>query len=598
MLAAATIRGVSVATTEGNRSLVEDVSFDIAPGEILGMVGESGSGKTTLGLALLRHCRRGLQLGQGSVRIGGIDLASLPPAQLKRLWGHLVCYVPQDPGTALNPALRIRKQLAECLGAPSQVSDEALFRLLEEVRLPASADFLDAFPHQMSGGQLQRVAIAMAFANRPRLVVMDEPTTGLDVTTQAHVLATVRRLCEEHQVAVVYVTHDIAVVAAIADRVAVVYGGRIVEIGPSATVLHRAAHPYTRALIRAVPDLETQSGVRGIPGRPPEAGVARDHCAFAPRCTLALDECRHTLPPEEDAGPGHTVRCLRAGWRQDAAPTALAAARGPAATAKPILSVAKLHAFYGQAEVLHDLSLEVPAGACLGLVGESGSGKTTLARCIGGLHEDAAGAMVFANEDLLPGSARRDTEQRRRIQYVFQNPYASLNPRRSIGGSIAIALSLFERCSAKETRARVATALEAVALSASTAAKYPHQLSGGQRQRAAIARALIVNPDLLICDEITSALDVSVQAVIMELLMTLRRERGLAILFVTHNLAVVRILAQSLIILQSGRIVESGETESVLRNPQAEETKRLLRDAPRFAAQPGTPEILVPLTLS
>jgi peptide/nickel transport system ATP-binding protein len=586
MTAAVAIDSLSVTTSEGGRALVEGVSFDIAPGEILGMVGESGSGKTTLGLALMRHCRRGLNLGGGAVRIGGIDLASLPMVQLRRLWGHLVCYVPQDPGTALNPALRIRAQLAECLGDPSKIKDEALFQLLEDVRLPATAGFLNAFPHQMSGGQLQRVAIAMAFANRPRLVVMDEPTTGLDVTTQAHVLATVRRLCEEHQVAVVYVTHDIAVVATIADRVAVVYGGRIVEIGPAAEVLGRAAHPYTRALIRAVPDLEIETGVRGIPGRPPEAGVARDHCAFVPRCDRAMRDCRHVLPPDEEIEPGHRVRCLRAGWQPDAARAAPAAARGPAATGKPILSVAKLSAFYGQAQVLHDLSLNLPAGACLGLVGESGSGKTTLARCIGGLHEEATGAMVFANEDLAAGAARRDAQQRRRIQYIFQNPHASLNPRRTIGGSIAVALSLFGRHSAQETRSRIAAALDGVALSVKTAERYPHQLSGGQRQRAAIARALIVNPDVLICDEITSALDVSVQAVIMELLMRLRRERNLAILFVTHNLAVVRILAQSLIILQSGRIVESGETERVLRNPQAEETRRLLRDAPRFAAYP------------
>ena len=243
-----------------------------------------GSGKTTLGLALLHHCRRGLRIGEGSVRIGGVDLAGLPLTQLRRLWGHLVCYVPQDPGTAMNPALRIRTQLAECLGTPSKVDDEALVSLLEEVRLPTTPDFREFFPHQLSGGQLQRVAIAMAFANRPRLIVMDEPTTGLDVTTQAHVLATVRRLCAEHHVAVVYVTHDIAVVASIADRVAVVYGGRIVEIGPAEAVLRRATHPYTpRSHPRGA--RSRRAGRRARDRRPP-AGSRRRGRPLCLRTTL------------------------------------------------------------------------------------------------------------------------------------------------------------------------------------------------------------------------------------------------------------------------------------------------------------------------
>lgn len=579
---AVVVRGLRVVTTDGGRCLVDDGCLDLAAGEVLGVVGESGSGKTTLGLALLNHCRPGLRIEGGTVRIDGRNLCAEPADVLRQLHGRLVCYVPQDPASALNPALRVGTQLRECL-PPERRDPAVLLELLAAVKLPADLGFLDNFPHQLSGGQLQRVAIAMAFANRPRLVVMDEPTTGLDVTTQAHVLETIRELCKDHGVAAIYVSHDIAVVAAISQRVAVVYAGRVVEIGPTARVLKVPAHPYTRALMRAVPNIDDGAPVRGIPGQAPEAGAEASHCSFAPRCQLATAACRQQLPASVEIEPAHEVRCLRARDREQ-----LEAARPlagqPLAGAAPMLVVDRLHAFYAAREVLHGVAFRVAAGECVALVGESGSGKTTLARCIAGLHARVEGSMTFKEEPLPLEARLRSASARRRIQYIFQNPYGSFNPRRSIGASLAMALSQFEPLTAADQRDRVRLVLEQVSLPGSTADRYPRDLSGGQRQRAAIARALITDPQLLICDEITSALDVSVQAVITELLCRLQRERSLAMVFVTHNLAVVRGITQRICVMQGGNLVEEGSTEEVMRQPRAAETRRLLRDAPRFAA--------------
>ncbi len=451
------------------------------------------------------------------------------------------------------------------------------------MKLPATPQFLQAFPHQLSGGQLQRVAIAMAFANRPRLIVMDEPTTGLDVTTQAHVLNTVRQLCEQHGVAALYVSHDIAVVASIAQRVAVVYAGRIVEIGPTLRVLQNPVHPYTRALIRAVPDIDDSTPVSGINGRAPERGAEASRCSFAPRCALAVEVCMQAVPTLTTVAPTHEVRCLRPNDREDARRRAPVPVRRAESGRLPVITAKGLQAFYGRFQVLHGVTFDIDAGECVGLVGESGSGKTTLARCLAGLHGEVDGLMAFHGESLPLDSRRRSPAMRQRIQYIFQNPYGSFNPRRSIGASLAMALSQFVRLSSTGQRRKILSALEQVSLPASVADRYPRDLSGGQRQRAAIARALISDPELLICDEITSALDVSVQAVITELLSELQRERGLALLFVTHNLAVVRGIAQRILVMQGGHLVEAGRTDDVMRQPQAEETKRLLRDAPRFS---------------
>jgi peptide/nickel transport system ATP-binding protein len=582
------VRDLKVVLAGSGLDVIDEVSFALAPGEILGLVGESGSGKTTVGLALLGHCRRGLRIAGGSVRIDGRDMLRLDEAGLRAARGRLVCYVPQDPATALNPALSIRTQLTECLdGAPGD-AETRLAELLQEVKLPTAPGFLEVYPHQLSGGQQQRVAIAMAFANRPRLIVMDEPTTGLDVTTQAHVLETVRQLCTRHGVAAVYVSHDLAVVASLAGRVAVMYAGRIVEMGPTARVLRQPDHPYTRALIRAVPDLEGRLVLQGIPGQAPDPGRRPSGCFFAPRCPLAEEACRRAPPPLAAVATDHLLRCIRPGAQSlvAASPALASVAEGP--RAEPVLRLENLTAFHGPIEILHGITLDLPARRCLALVGESGSGKTTLARCIAGLHRELTGSIRFRGEDLSAGARHRSAEVRRRIQYIFQNPYASLNPRRRIGQSIIAALGEFERLGRSELQRRMYAALDQVALPASTAERYPHQLSGGQRQRAAIARALIAEPQLLICDEVTSSLDVSVQAVIVELLGELQRERGLAMLFVTHNLALVRSIAARVAVMQGGLIVELGAMEQILDRPQAAETQRLLQDTPRFAVAMAT----------
>jgi peptide/nickel transport system ATP-binding protein len=561
--------------------IVDEVGFDIAAGEILGLVGESGSGKTTVGMALLGHSRSGLRIAGGAVRIGDKDVLRLSERELREVRGRSITYVPQDPGTALNPALRVGTQLRESLkGQPAAEAD--VLQLLSDVKLPPVAAFLDAFPHQVSGGQQQRVAIAMAFASRPAAVVLDEPTTGLDVTTQSHVLDTIRRLCAKHGVAAVYVTHDLAVVATLASRVAVMYSGRIVEIGPTSVVLTAPTHPYTRALIRAVPDLDGPILLKGIPGQAPAPTHRPKGCAFVSRCAMSIAACMEAPPPVWRLAPNHEVRCIRSDVRIQATTPIGRESASVERIGPPLLEVKALRAFHGNADILKGIDFALPHGCSMALVGESGSGKTTLARCIAGLHKKIDGLMYYEGQMLAPGSRNRPVETRRQIQYIFQNPYASLNPRRSIGEAIAAPLREFESVSNEEVRRRVEEALDQVALSRRAAQQYPHHLSGGQRQRAAIARALIVNPTLLVCDEVTSALDVSIQAVIVELLDRLQQERGISMLFVTHNLPLIRSVAQQVAVMQSGRIVELGAVKDVLAGPKSAETTRLIQDAPHF----------------
>jgi peptide/nickel transport system ATP-binding protein len=581
------VEGLRIEVAGQGIDIVDEVSFEIASGEILGLVGESGSGKTTVGLALLGHSRRGAKITSGRVAIDGRNLLELSPAELRTLRGSVVSYVPQDPGAALNPSLRIGKQLDEVLvahdfGASAAERRARLAEMLDEVLLPGDAAFLERYPHQLSGGQQQRVGLAMAFACRPRVIVLDEPTTGLDVTTQAHVLETVRSLCDAHGVAALYVSHDLAVVATLADRVAVMYAGRVVETGSERVLFQSSAHPYTRRLVEAIPELSGRHTLEGIPGTAPRPGRRPAGCFFAPRCTLAVGQCHVAFPPLMDAGPAHQVRCHRhfevtAGVQRT---PAVVRPSTPAGQPGQLLALQNIGAAYGDRQVVFDISLGIELGQCFALVGESGSGKTTLARCVAGLHRSFTGEILFSGRAIPHHARQRDQETLRRIQYVFQSPYSSLNPRKTVGQIIAQPLQLFFEQTRAERHAATMQALDRVSLNASVIDRYPHELSGGERQRVAIARALVAGPRLLVCDEITSALDVSVQAAIVELLSELRRETGIALLFVTHNLALIRTIADEVAVMSRGRIVEQGAVDDILDAPSADYTKTLLASTP------------------
>jgi peptide/nickel transport system ATP-binding protein len=582
------VEGLSVVMASSQIPVVRDVSFRIPAGTVMGLVGESGSGKSTVGLALLNHARRGLAISSGAVVLNSTDILTLTGSALRRARGREVAYIPQDPATGLNPALRVGAQLREAISihhgtlAEHETLDERVQQLLEEVRLPADQKILRSYPHQLSGGQQQRVGIAMAFACRPALVVLDEPTTGLDVTTQRHVLDTIRVLSRAHKVTALYISHDLPVVAEIADHAAVMYAGQIVEYGQTREMFQAPQHPYTARLLKAVPSPDTPELLVGIEGHPPRPGGWPAGCSFADRCAFAQDDCRAALPALAQGAAERQVRCFHPLSDETRSGRGGTVVSAPARTEGEGLHVGSLIARYGILQVLHDVSFDAEPGSCIAVVGESGSGKTTLARCLVGLHTAWNGDVVFGGSKLAQDPRDRDLAERRRVQYVFQNPYASLNPRLSVGENIEEPLRYFEQLKWRERRQRVENVLEVVALGRHFADRMPDQLSGGERQRVAVGRALIVDPDLLVCDEVTSALDVSVQALLVEQLRDLQGRRGLTMVFITHNLAVVRSIAQTVVVLEHGRVVEYGSVGAVLEQPQHPYTQELLNDLPRF----------------
>ncbi len=573
--------------------IVDHAQLTLPRGAILGVVGESGSGKTTMALAALGYTQGGAVISSGSVRINGTAIDPKNERQLRRTRGRLVSYVPQNPGTALNPSGRVGDAIAEVLRSHRDTARAAnpnvISQTLSMVGLPSDHEFARRYPHQLSGGQQQRVCIAASLACEPPVVVLDEPTTGLDVVTQERILQELIRLRDAQEISMLYVTHDLAVIAQIATHVAVMYAGRIVEWGTVDEVLAHPRHPYTRGLLTSVPDhhkpvvLQPIGGVAvGIADRP--AG-----CAFAPRCMYRTPECESAVPELAELAEGHLVRCIHADEVQALTRVPVDVTVGsPDAGRPPVLSVRGLMAEHRSHRhvvvAASDVTFDLHRGSCTALVGESGSGKTTIARTIAGLHPIGGGTVSLGGGALPLTAKKRTRDQRRAISLVFQNPAEALNPRLTAGDTISRPAVVLQGMSRRDATAEVDRMLDLVRLPRSIAFRYPAELSGGEKQRIGLARALIARPEVLICDEVTSALDVSVQAAVLTLLLDLRRDLELAMLFITHDFGVVAAIADQVLVLDKGVVCESGPTGQVLSNPQHPYTRRLLAAAPSLYA--------------
>ncbi|MBD8727719.1 dipeptide ABC transporter ATP-binding protein [Frigoribacterium sp. CFBP 13707] len=556
---------LSISYAAGRREVpvVRSVSFTVEPGRALGLVGESGSGKSTVARTLLAHLRRGSRIVGGSVTVDGQDVFALDDAATRALRGGTAALVAQNAGQALTPSMRVGQQLREALeshGLPG--GHDRVLELVRHVRLPDPETIVRRYPHQLSGGQQQRIAIAMAVAARPRLLVLDEPTTALDVVTQSAVLALIRDLAVELGMAIVLVSHDMGVVSTMADEIAVMRDGEIVEHRPTAELFADPRHPYTRELLASIPRASGAAGAGAAGAEPPT-----DQRTTSKRGSLISRWLgRHAEDPR--GGGSHL-----------------------APAAPPVVAARDLVVRYGRSlpAAVDGVSFDIGRRETLAVVGESGSGKSTLATALAGLIPAESGSFAFhgsdgVESDLTQPVARRTLALRRSVQLVFQNADTSLNPRRTVGAAIARPLKLFTGSATSE---RVAELLVEVGLTPDFAARLPAQLSGGQRQRVGIARALAAGPDLIIADEITTALDVRVQAGVLDLLTTLRDEKGLSCLFISHDLAVVRGVADRVAVMTGGRIVEIGSTEDVFRGPNHPYTRTLLE----ATLDPGTTEL-------
>jgi peptide/nickel transport system ATP-binding protein len=595
---------VTYPTRRGPVHAVRGVSLAIPPARIFGLVGESGSGKSTVAQAVM-GALGGRARVTGEVRYRGTDLLGRPESELRRLWGRRLALVAQDPASTLNPVLTVGEQLVEVLEehepGPGRKARQRMLELFAAVRLPHPADLARRYPHQLSGGQQQRVAIAIALACDPDVLVLDEPTTGLDVTTEARILDLVESLRTRSRAAILYISHNLAVILRLCDRVAVMYAGEVVEEGPAARVFARPRHPYTVALLDCLPRVDAPPASRLLPaieGTLPDPAEDVQACRFAPRCRLADERCRREPPAWLEGHGGHGSRCFYPD--RVPAPAAPAGDGRPAPAPAPaggaLLEVDGLVHHYRTAgsgwrtrvvRALDGVSVDVAVGETLAVVGESGSGKTTLGRAVVGLLRPTSGRMRLEGTAVPRRVRSWPRALRRRLGIVFQNPDLTLNPRRPIVEAVARPLALFGLADRGARRAQAARLLAAVGLGARFLDALPGQISGGQRQRVAIARAFAARPDLVVCDEPTSALDVSVQATVLNLLAELKAGEGASYLFISHDLSVVRHIADRVAVLYLGRVCEVGPTEAVFAPPYHPYVEALLRAVPSLPRGPS-----------
>jgi peptide/nickel transport system ATP-binding protein len=585
---------VSLARPQGAVRLVDDVSFSVRPSETVGLVGESGSGKTLSALAVLRLLPPGITQVAGAIRFRGRDMATLSGRELRTLRSGELTAIFQDPQNSLDPSFTIGSQLVESIrNGDSKISRKAASEraadLLDRVGIANPRARLTSYPHELSGGMAQRVMVALAIANEPKLLVADEPTTALDVTVQEQILELLASLQAGSDLGILLISHDLGMVSSVASRMVIVYAGETVETGASSALVDKPIHPYTRALLAAQPDGNSKAArLPTIAGSIPTPGATGRGCRFAPRCVHAREMC---AAPQvwRFFGDDRAARCGRAEeLLGDGRPVvALTPRAAPRLDDTALLQVRGITKQYtgrsrrggrGRADVhaVTDVSFDIRAGETLGLVGESGAGKSTIGRLILGLAEPTSGSITFDGTEIAAGGAPRSLALRGDIQVVFQNPYATLDPHMRIEQSVAEPIEAQTRLSRRARRQRVAELLRHVGLDPAVADRYPYGLSGGQRQRVAIARALGPGPRLIVCDEPVSALDVSTQAQVINLLETLQEEEGMAYLFISHDLGVVHHISDRIAVMRHGSLVEDGPAEEVFSRPTDPYTRRLL----------------------